>query len=116
MIYTPYYPLAFEQPDGEKSTCTKIIIGAYEISIAMDQSLVKGNDLTRTEIKIYKSDATVSDHSAESTYTGFNSDVTDIFIRKYVTEDKTLGDTFTFNTSEHLFWIMQQCMENKYRI
>ncbi len=73
-------------------TCTKIVYGSYEISIAMDQSLMKNNDLNRTEIRIYQG----------------AKDVTSEFMQAWNeihnTDDEVPEHTFT--TSEQLFWIM----------
>lgn len=73
-------------------TCTKIVFGSYEISIAMDQSLMRNNDLKRTEIRIYQDEKDVT------------SEFMDAWNEIHSPDDEVKEHTFT--TSEQLFWIM----------
>lgn len=43
------------------SVCTKIEFSGYEISIAMDSGICFGNDLTRSDIRVFKDDKEVTD-------------------------------------------------------
>ena len=78
-------------------TCTKIQVGDYEISIAMDTSCCGfDKDMTRTEIRIY--DLTISETSQ-------CADVTQIFAKEMgcMQEDST---SHLFTDSNDLFDIM----------
>lgn len=100
MIYTPLsmIDLAARASDGHKQLCTKIVIGGFEISIAMDQSFCKGDDLSRAEIRIYTG----------STRQG---DVTQHFIDQYKAD--TGVEVNVFCLPQHLAWILNSAMEKQ---
>lgn len=55
MIYVPVSMVeaAKKVSNGDYQLCTKVIFCGYEISIAVDQSLTAGRDLSRCELRIY---------------------------------------------------------------
>jgi hypothetical protein len=79
--------------DSGYSLCTKIHLGKYEISIAMDQSLCKGRDLSRTTIRVYRG-------------VGFKDDVTHLFLGRY-NRDRDV-EIVDFTDSKHLYFIMNE--------
>ena len=93
-IYTPLVVVQANKTrtDGNYSTCTKIIFEGYEISIASDQSLCKGNDLERTDIRVYDINN--------------GKDVTDDFVKIYNKEHGENSLTI-FTGPEDLLFIMQ---------
>ena len=99
-IFTPLVVVQANKTreDGSFSTCTKIIFEGYEISIASDQSLCKGNNLQRTEIRVY------TEHNNNKDLN--NEDVTNVFVKIYNQEhgENSLSD---FTGPEDLLFIMQ---------
>lgn len=53
MIYTPGIAIK-EIRKGCNQTCTKIMFGGFEISIAMDDSCGAMENLSRSDIQVYK--------------------------------------------------------------
>lgn len=98
LIYTPLPMVIANQTkdNGDYQTCTKINYYGFEISIASDQSLCAGNDLQRTEIRVYKA----------------NHDVTDRFVKHY--NDNCHFETNTFTSPEDLHFIMDTILEHRY--
>lgn len=95
MIYTPLSCIKQNNraTPGAYQTCTKIMYGSFEISIAMDQSCGSVNDLHRAEIRIYGG-------------TSFTKDCTDDFLARH---KEVHGDDINiFTTPEDLFWIMNE--------
>jgi hypothetical protein len=94
-IFTPLVSVQANKTrtDGNFSSCTKIIFEGYEISIASDQSLGPGNDLERTEIRVY------SDNDN-------NRDITDDLIKIY-NEEHGENALNIFTGPEDLLFIMQ---------
>lgn len=95
MIYTPLSCVKQNQraTPGAYQTCTKIMYGSYQISIAMDQSCGPVNELDRAEIRIYGG-------------TDFARDYTNDFLARH---KEVHGDDINIFTSpEDLFWIMSE--------
>lgn len=98
LIYTPL-PMVIAnhtKDNGNYQTCTKINYYGFEISIASDQSLCAGNDLQRTEIRVYKG----------------AHDVTDRFVKHY--NDNNCFQTNMFTSPEDLHFIMDTILEHRY--
>jgi hypothetical protein len=96
LIYTPLPMVIANQTrdNGNYQTCTKINYYGFEISVASDQSLCAGNELQRTEIRIYKD----------------NHDVTDRFVKHY--NDNNCFQTNMFTSPEDLHFIMDTILKH----
>ena len=92
-IYTPVAALLSTEIGNStvRQTCTKIMFGGYEISIAMDGGYLNGTSgaarLARTEIRVFRNDRDLTDRFFES------------------------GETVLF-TSDDLLRIMKKIEEN----
>lgn len=87
--------------DSGYCLCTKIHFGKYEISIAMDQSLCEGSDLSRTTIRVYGGEI-----RSVCGRDRFHEDVTHRFIERY---NKDRDDKIVdFTDSKHLYFIMNE--------
>lgn len=67
MIYTPFSVVGVMLSEFRErgtilnpSVCTKIEFKGHEISVAMDSSLKFGNNLARTDIRVYRENKDVS--------------------------------------------------------
>ena len=90
LIHTPLSAVIANQTksNGYYQTCTKINYYGFEISVASDQSLCVGNELQRTDIRVYKGD----------------HDVTARFVKHY--NDNSGFETIIFTSPEDLHFIM----------
>lgn len=108
-IFTPHSVIGgiLRAKEGDYQTCTKIMFGSYEISIASDQSCTAGNDLIRSEIRIYLNDRDVTNYFLSVRNGEFEFDSPFLDGNGRLCSLESIKQEI-FNTSEDLFWIMSQ--------